>query len=191
MKIFKGKTFFIRSILLHVFLVIVIAFVSINFWENPVYDAIINSSSATVEGSKDISLIVIDNKSLDSYRWPWARSLYGEIFEYLNKYTNAKVVIFDSVLSSLDKERPASSDNFFFETVKKSDNFIGGYMAQSKKYDSQTLGNAYDKAFYKKFSIDITDKRTKNNSRLSSYNSLTMFPKAYFDAQKQAGSVNL
>ena len=138
MKIFKGKTFFIRSILLHVFLVIVIAFVSINFWENPVYDAIINSSSATVEGSKDISLIVIDNKSLDSYRWPWARSLYGEIFEYLNKYTNAKVVIFDSVLSSLDKERPASSDNFFFETVKKSDNFIGGYMAQSKKYDSQT-----------------------------------------------------
>lgn len=191
MKIFKGKTFFIRSILLHVFLVIVIAFVSINFWENPVYDAIINSSSATVEGSKDISLIVIDNKSLDSYRWPWARSLYGEIFEYLNKYTNAKVVIFDSVLSSLDKERPASSDNFFFETVKKSDNFIGGYMAQSKKYDSQTLGNAYDKAFYKKFSIDITDKRTKNNLRLSSYNSLTMFPKAYFDAQKQAGSVNL
>ena len=115
MKIFKGKTFFIRSILLHVFLVIVIAFVSINFWENPVYDAIINSSSATVEGSKDISLIVIDNKSLDSYRWPWARSLYGEIFEYLNKYTNAKVVIFDSVLSSLDKERPASSDNFFFK----------------------------------------------------------------------------
>ena len=101
MKIFKGKTFFIRSILLHVFLVIVIAFVSINFWENPVYDAIINSSSATVEGSKDISLIVIDNKSLDSYRWPWARSLYGEIFEYLNKYTNAKVVIFDSVLHQI------------------------------------------------------------------------------------------
>ena len=191
MKIFKGKIFFIRSILLHIFLVLVIAFVSINFWENPVYDAIINSSSATVEGSKDISLIVIDNKSLDSYRWPWARSLYGEIFEYLNKYTNAKVVVFDSVLSSLDTERPASSDNFFFETVKKSNNFIGGYMAQSKKYDDETAGNTYDNEFRKKFLIDITDKRTKNNSRLSSYNSLTMFPKGYFDAQKQTGSVNL
>lgn len=191
MKIFKGKTFFIRSILLHIFLVIVIAFVSINFWENPVYDAIINSSSATVEGSKDISLIVIDNKSLDSYRWPWARSLYGEIFEYLNKYTNAKVVIFDSVLSSLDRERPASSDNFFFDTVKKSNNFIGGYMAQSSAYENQTAGNEYDRAFNKKFSIDISDKRTKNNSRLSAYNSLTMFPQAYFDAQKYAGSVNL
>ena len=82
MKIFKGKTFFIKSIFLHIFLVFIIAFISINFWENPIYDMIINSTSAIKEGSKDISLIVIDNKSLDTYRWPWARSLYGEIFEY-------------------------------------------------------------------------------------------------------------
>lgn len=191
MKIFKGKTFFIKSIFLHIFLVFVIAFISINFWENPIYDTIINSVSAVKQGSNDISLIVIDNKSLDSYRWPWARSLYGEIFEYLDKYTNAKVVIFDSVLSNLDKERPAESDNYFFETVKKSDNFIGGYMAQKSKYEDMSIGSQYDKDFNKKFSIDITDKRTRNNSRYSSYNSLTMFPKAYFDSQKYAGSVNL
>ena len=191
MKIFKGKTFFIRSILLHIFLVIAIAFVSINFWENPIYDTIINSTSAKIEGSKDISLIVIDDKSLDSYRWPWARSLYGEIFEYLNKYTNAKVVVFDSILSSLDKERPAESDNFFFDIVKTSNNFIGGYMAQSAEYENIEAGSEYDNAFRKKFSIDITDKRTKNNSRISAYNSLTMFPQPYFDAQKYSGSVNL
>ena len=64
MKIFKGKTFFIKTILLHIFLVAVIAFVSINFWENPVYDAIINTTSATVEGSKDISLILIFDVNL-------------------------------------------------------------------------------------------------------------------------------
>ena len=191
MKIFKGKTFFIKSIFLHIFLVFIIAFISINFWENPIYDMIINSTSAIKEGSKDISLIVIDNKSLDTYRWPWARSLYGEIFEYLNKYTNAKVVIFDSVLSNLDKERPAESDNYFFETVKKSDNFIGGYMAQRTEYENINSGSQYDKDFNQKFAIDITDKRTKNNSRFSNYNSLTMFPKPYFDAQKYAGSVNL
>ncbi len=191
MKIFKGKTFFIKSIFLHIFLVFVIAFISINFWENPIYDTIINSVSAVKQGSNDISLIVIDNKSLDSYRWPWARSLYGEIFEYLNKYTNAKVVIFDSVLSNLDKERPAESDNYFFETVKKSDNFIGGYMAQNSEYEDNTIGSQYNKDFNRKFSISITDKRTKNNARYSNYNSLTMFPKAYFDAQQYAGSVNL
>lgn len=191
MKIFKGKIFFIRAALLHIILVFIIGFISINFWENPIYDAIINSTSATVDGSKDISLIVIDNKSLDSYRWPWARSLYGEIFEYLYKYTNAKVVIFDSVLSSLDKERPVESDNYFFETVKKSDNFIGGYMAQVQAYENQNIGNTYDNEFHKKFSIDISDKRAKNNARSSNYNSLTMFPQPYFDAQNYAGSVNL
>ena len=116
MKIFKGKAFFFKTIFFHIFLVLIIAFVSLNFWENPIYDTIVNSANATMTGSDSISLIVIDDKSLDSYRWPWARSLYGEIFDYLNK-TNAKVVVFDSILSSLDKERPADSDNYFFDTL--------------------------------------------------------------------------
>lgn len=191
MKIFKGKAFFFKSILFHIFLVTIIAIVSLSFWENPIYDTIVNSSSATINGSKDISLVIIDNKSLENYRWPWARSLYGEIFEYFNNYTNAKVVVFDSVLNSLDKEHAPSSDNFFFQTVGKSKNFIGGYMARPDEYENPSDGEEYDNEFHKKFSIDLSDKRTSDNTRTSSYNSLTMFPKPYFDAQKYAGSVNL
>lgn len=189
MKIFKGKAFFFKSILLHIFLVLIISFVSITFWENPLFDAIVNTSSATVEGSKNISLIIIDNKSLESYRWPWARSLYGEIFEYFNNYTKAKVVIFDSVLNSLDKQHDPSSDNFLFQTVNKSKNFVGGYMARTDEYNNEKIGKKYNKDFYNKFSVEIFDKSSIN--RTSSYKSLTMFPKAYFDAQKQVGSVNL
>lgn len=191
MKIFKIKGFFLKTILLHLFLVIIIAFVSVNFWENPIYDTIINSANATMQGSKDISLIIIDDKSLESYRWPWARSLYGEIFEYFNKYSNAKVVVFDSILNSLDKERPPESDNYFFNTVAKSDNFIGGYMAMSTAYKDIEEGSKYDDEFHRKFSIDISDSRTRDNSRYSLYKSLTMFPEPYFKAQKYAGSVNL
>lgn len=191
MKIFKIEGFFLKTILLHIFLVIIIAFVSINFWENPIYDTIINSSHATMKGSKDISLIIIDDKSLESYRWPWARSLYGEIFEYFNKYTNAKVLVFDSILNSLDKERSPESDNYFFNTVSKTDNFIGGYMALSSDYKDKDFGSQYDDKFHRKFSIDVDDLRTRNNSRYSIYKSLTMFPDAYFDAQKYSGSVNL
>ncbi len=191
MKLLKGKAFFIKSILIHLFLVLIIAFISINFWENSIYDTIINSSTSPARAYDEISLIIIDNKSLENYRWPWARSLYGEIFEYLHKYTKAKVVVFDSILNSLDKERPEESDNYFFDVVKKSDNFIGGYMALTTDYEDEDTGSSYDTEFYKKFSIDITDKRTKNNSRYSIYNSLTMFPKAYYDAQKFVGSVNL
>lgn len=191
MKIFKGKAFFFKSILLHLFLVLVIAFVSINFWENPIYDAIINSSPATVQGSKDISLVIIDNKSLDSYRWPWARSLYGEILEYFNNYTKAKVVVFDSVLSSLDNEHPASSDNFFFETIKKSDNFVGGFMGVTTSYENSSEGKVYDDKFHKKFGLNIIDKRTSVKDKSSNYKSLTVLPKPYFDALKYVGSVNL
>lgn len=191
MKIFKGKAFFFKSILLHIFLVLIISFVSITFWENPISDAIINSSSNTVETSKDVSLVIIDNKSLESYRWPWARALYGEIFEYFADYTQAKAVVFDSVLNSLDKERGPESDNFFFNTVKKSPNFIGGYMARVTPYENIEKGANYDKAFQQKFSIDISDKRTNNTGRTSAYNSLTMFPESYFNAQKYVGSVNL
>lgn len=191
MKIFKGKAFFIKSIFVHIFLVLIIAFISINLWESPIYDTMTNLTDSTMKGSDEISLIIIDNKSIDSYRWPWARSLYGEVFDYLNKYTNAKVVVFDSILSNLDKNNPPSSDNYFFNVVKDSDNYIGGYMALPALYENQELGTNYDEDFQHKFFIDIADKRTKNNSRYSSYNSLTMFPRAYFDAQKNVGSVNL
>lgn len=189
MKIFKGKAFFFKSILLHIFLVLIISFVSITFWENSIFDTVVNSSSATVNGSKDISLIIIDNKSLESYRWPWARSLYGEIFEYLNDYTDAKVVVFDSILNSLDKQRDPSLDNFLFQTVKKSKNFVGGYMARIDKYDNPEIGKKYDVDFNNKFSTAIVDKTSANHA--TTYNSLTMFPKGYFDAQQYAGSVNL
>ena len=189
MKIFKGKAFFFKSVLLHIFLVLVIAFVSLNFWENPIFDTIVNSSSATVEGSKDISLVIIDNKSLDSYRWPWPRSLYGEMIDYFNKYTNAKIIVFDFVLKTLDKERPASSDEFFFNKIKESDNFISGYMALNAAYKDKNIGNSFDSKFAEKFSIEVNNLQSKNSQ--GNYNSLSIPPEEYTNVQKYFGSVNL
>ena len=192
MKLFKGKTFFLKSILFHIFLVFLISFVSIYFWEKPIYDAMINASPATIHGSEEISLIVIDDKSLDSYSWPWARSLYGEIFEYLRDNSNAKVLVFDSVLRNLDKERPETSDNYFFDIVKNTPNYVGGYMAVTSKYEDTKAGNEYDKKFKDKYSIKINDERTNyNKEQISPYNSLAMAPEPYFNAMKHVGSVNL
>ena len=191
MKIFKGKSFFFKSIIFQIFLVLIISFVSINFWENPIYDTFINSSSSLKYGSDEISLIMIDNKSIESYRWPWARSLYGEILDYLNKYTNAKVVVFDSIITGLDRERPESSDKFFFNKVAESNNFVAGYMAQVGDYKDEIMKAEYNKAFKNKFSVNIEDKRSNPNSRGSIYKSLTEMPKDYFRVQKYAGAVNL
>ena len=191
MKIFKGKAFFFKSIIFQIFLVLIISFVSINFWENPIYDTFINSSSSLKYGSDEISLIMIDNKSIESYRWPWARSLYGEILDYLNKYTNAKVVVFDSIITGLDRERPESSDKFFFNKVAESNNFVAGYMAPVGDYKDEIMKAEYNKAFKNKFSVNIEDKRSNPNSRYSIYKSLTEMPKDYFRVQKYAGAVNL
>ena len=190
MKIFKGRAFFLKSLLFQIFLIFVISFVSISFWENPVFDTITNYTLKAFKSDDSISLVMIDNKSLETYRWPWARALYAEIFEYFNKYTNAKVVVFDSVLNSLDKSHDASSDNYFFEAVGKSKNFVGGYMAQVGHYEDKTIGENYDENFQRKFSIVVNDKRTKRLKQSSPYSSLTMFPQPYFDAQKYVGSVN-
>ena len=44
------------------------------------------------------------------------KSMY--IFEYLNNYTNTKLIGFDAILSSLDAQNP-KSDEHFFKTVNK------------------------------------------------------------------------
>lgn len=189
MKIFKGKSFFFKSILFHIFLVVVIIFISVNFWEDRIYDVMIKKLTVLQHGSDEVALIVIDNKSVESYRWPWARSLYGEIIDYLNKYTNAKVVVFDFIITNLDRENPESSDKFFFNKVSESDNFIAGYMAQVENYKDETIRLEYDKVFKNKFSIDIDNKLSDNDT--SVYKSLTVMPKEYFKVQKYAGAVNI
>lgn len=191
MKIFKGKGFFLKSILLHIFLVLVISFVSVIFWEKPVFDAIINASTSTTTGSDEVSLVIIDNKSLDVHRWPWARSLYSEILEYFDNYADEKAVVFDIAITTLDKERPASSDQKFFDSVKKIDNFIAGYVALLNEYEDKNIGDNFEKDFYNRFSLDITDKRTKNLLPSGNYHSFMSSPKGYMDSIKYAGAANL
>lgn len=191
MKLFKGKAFFIKTIFIHIFLVFIIAFVSLTFWEKPIYDMLLKTTHATHYGSNDISLVVIDNRSLTTHRWPWARSMYGDIFEYFNKHTKAKVIVFDCIIRALDKNNPPSSDQYFFDSVKNSKNFIGAYMAVGTPYENSQIGKNYDEKFFNKFNIKITDKRTKNISNFSQYNSLSILPAPYFDALKYIGATNL
>ena len=191
MKIFKGKTFFIKSIFIHIFLVLTIALVSLAFWEKPMYDMLIKTTSSSGYGSDDISLVVIDNNSLTAQRWPWARSLYGEIFDYFSKHTKAKVVVFDCIIRALDKENPPSSDQYFFNSVKNSQNFIGAYMAVPTQFSDSEKGRIYNEKFLKKFSINVTDQRKRNTSRFSQYNSISILPDPYFNVLSNAGATNL
>lgn len=189
MKIFKGKSFFFKSILIHIFLVTIVAIVSICFWEKSFYNLIVRNLAKPVSDNSQTVLVMIDDKSTDTYRFPWARKLYGELFNYFH-YTQARVLVFDSIVTSLDKYNPVESDMYFFDSVKRLNNYLGGFMTSVDEYEDEKSGELYDKSFYQKFNIDISDIRTSNQSRTSVYRSLVMMPNEYFNVLKNTGAVN-
>ncbi len=156
------------------------------FFEPKVYNIMVKNFVATRKGSDGIVLIVIDDKSIERYRWPWKRSLYSNIFEYLGNYTNAKIIGFDAVVTTPDLTNP-SADLELYNTVNKLNNFVGGFAPLSAEYQDKKAGANYDKAFDEKFSINI-----KNKSKMQKrqrFHSLSKYPQPYFDALKHNGSV--
>ena len=187
MKILKGKAFFFKSALIYIFLVFVISCVSVIFWENPVYDLITKNIVETQSyGSEQIELVIVDNKSIETYRWPWVRSLFGEVLDYFRTYTNAKVVVFDTILTNSDTANP-QDDLSFYNSVKKTSNYITGYKFQTSKTD---LNYIPDDIFNKKFKYNIQDLRTKNTEDIEVYKNISAFPDDYINSLKHVGSVN-
>ena len=137
-----------------------------------------------VHGSDDIVLVVIDAKTTEKYRWPWKREAYCKIFEYLH-YAKAKVVVYDAVITSSDIENP-ESDRKFFRTVKKMKNLIVGFVPSFRQWENAEQGKIYDKDYAKKFGIKVVDKSTKTPDF---YHSFLPYPKLYFDAVTNIGSV--
>ena len=136
-------------------------------------------------GSDDVVVVVIDTKSAERYRWPWKRELLCKIFNYFNDYTDAKVIVSDANISSLDKDNP-ESDKKFFNKINKIDNFILGFIPQAMPWENQEQGAIYDKAFEKKFALNAV-----NNKKLHQnlYQSILPYPTPCFNVIKNAGSV--
>lgn len=137
-------------------------------------------------GSEDIVLVVIDAKTVEKYRWPWKRELYSNIFEYFN-YAKPKLIVYDAIITTLDKENP-SSDKKFFNSISKFDNLIVGFMPRFLEWEDKTKGKKTDEEFQKKFGLNVIDKSTKTPDL---YKSFMSFPKPYFDSVKNIGSVSI
>ena len=187
MKKLKSKAFFIKSAIIHIFLSLLVIIVSWQFFEPAAYNFMHKLFTARTTGSEDIVLIVIDDKSIEQYRWPWQRDLYAEIFEYLDKYSNPKIIAFDAILSSLDKEKP-QADQKLFNTIKNIDNLVVGFSPLIQDYPPDINGKEYSQKFDNKFKININDSAYSYN--YSKYRSLSRFPVPYFNSIKYTGSVN-
>jgi len=192
MRIFKGKSFYIKSLFLYLFLIFIVSYITFSLFEKSFSDYMLRLFSVKEAGHDDVVLVMIDDKSTISYRWPWARSLYGEIIEYFNQYADEKVVVFDAIFNTYDTQHPSSSDEYFFNSIKKSENFISGFMALRDNYENLKIGDEYDKSFKNKYLLKINNKRSRSSYYDNfAYKSLIMFPSKYFSSLKNTGGVNI
>lgn len=156
------------------------------FFEPKAYNHMVKTFTAVKKGSDNIALIVIDDKSIGRYRWPWKRNLYCGIYNYFKEYTNAKVVISDSLITSNDDK---VADKAYFDCLKSCDNLVVGMTAFVRRYEDEKFGQLYDKKFKEKFDVEISDLR--QDAQDDYFKSLVIFPNSYFDSVDKVGAVTL
>lgn len=180
MKFLKGLLLFFSI----VFFMLIAYSISNNFFEPKAFNFMVKNFTAVKTGSNDIVIIVIDDKSIGKYRWPWKRNLYCKVFNYLNEYAKPAVIVNDSVFATPDSENP-ESDIAYFNSIKNINNLVVGFDFLPNK--EEMINKNYDKKFYKKFGLNIEDNRLWG--RDNSYHALLPFPEPYFNSVKMAGSV--
>lgn len=140
--------------------------------------------------SDDVILVVIDDKSLTELgRWPWKRDRTIQIFDYLEYYTDAKVIAYDAVVMAPDFENP-ESDRYFFNNVGKYNKLIAGVGFMSENFGDNINEAEYNALLIEKNNIKVIDKRRKKQNKENFYKSFTPFLKEYFKNIKLLGSVN-
>ena len=93
--------------------------------ENRVSDFFIRSHALKLQADPGIVIVDIDEKSLASMadevgRWPWPRSVHGELVAAIEKQ-QPKAIVFDLTFTEKDIDRP-ESDALFDETVSATRN---------------------------------------------------------------------
>ncbi len=171
------------------------AFITYTFAEPKAYDFMMKNvtterlpfdNSKNIYGHDDIILVVIDNKSVERYRWPWKRDLNCKIFEYFSEYAKPKIMVHDAILTTIDTDYP-EADKKYFNSLKKMDNLIEGFMYRLQ-YENPSAGEKYDKIFIDKYGL----KNVKSNVVLPQiFRGMITSPKEFMDSVKNIGSITI
>jgi len=158
-----------------------------NFFVKPVYDFMVRITSPATT-SEEIVVVSIDDASINKIgRWPWKRTYYTDIFEYLEKIADVKSIAFDSVLVSYDDEE---SDQNFFRRFSRLDKVIPGvFFSKNKHHFSNKNEDELRQLFSNKFSVEVDDKRTEFLKKESEYASASFSLKEVMGSAETVGSV--
>ncbi len=154
------------------------------------YNLMMKQTSVNKAASDDIILVVIDNKSLANLgRWPWRRTRFLEIFDYLEYYTEAKVYGFDAIIIAPDTDYP-QYDREFSNKIGDYERLIAGVGFMYETSKDRTNKDFYNDILPSKHNIKFIDKRSAKYKDNSRYQSFTPFLKEYFYNIQNLGAVN-
>ncbi len=186
--IVKSKAFFIYSFLMYLFLSFVMMIALWQYVEMKAYNHMVKTYSAVDAAPESTVLIVIDDKAVSKHRWPWKRELYGQIFEYLNKYSSPSLIGFDAILASSDLENIQSDINLY-KSIHPIKNLTAGFTPYYDDFADKKKGNTFLEKFAVKYAINVDD--SKKSDVKTFYNSLNYMPDGYFNSLYNAGTVNV
>lgn len=160
-----------------------------NFLEPKAYDFLI-CLSAKKEASKDIILVSIDDESIQKIgRWPWNRSRYADIFDYLENYGKAQIIAFDSTITSHD---PNNDEIDYAKRISKFKTLITGiFFNKQKNFFNIPNDTEMEKILKKNSSLNVIDKRNPKLIKKSEYKSSSYTLKAILSSVSGTGSVLL
>ncbi len=192
MKYFKFALFCVLTVLLLMF----VALLTYIFVEPKAYDFMIKNVSVeklsfdnakNINGHDDVVLVIIDDKSVEKYLWPWKRDLHTKVLKYFEEYAKPKVVVYDTVFTTLDANNPDADKNYF-DTLKGFDNVVEGVMLNNIPYEDDKQGKEYDDLFIKKYAV----KNIELNTYLPQlYKSMLTSPREYIDSAQNLGSITV
>ncbi len=172
-------------IIVLLFIISFVYLLSLKFFDNKTDDFFtkVITSIEQKKASDKIVLIAIDEKSVSKIKWPWTKDLFADLYDYLNNYAHAKVVVFHNLVMFPDTYN-IDKDNIFYNALKRSDNIINSYIPVNSNLAGDVLSDEYTSIFDKKNNLNIVDKR--KNKNYSSYKAVFNLPKGYL-----LNSVNL
>jgi len=152
MKKLKNKWFYVSSFFLYIILVFVFSILSLAFLEQYANGFLISNFAASTQGSSDIAEVVIDDYSVQEYKWPWAKDMYADLLDFFYTYAQPKVIGFDMNAVSFDETNP--DDLKFLKQVSKMDKLVSGFVPLDNEGSNPNLINE----FREKYSLDATIK---------------------------------
>ena len=126
MKKLKNKWFYFNSSLIYIFLIFVFFIFTLMFIEQYANSFLISKFAASKIGSQDIIEIVVDDRSIQNYKWPWTKDMYAQILDYFHSYASPKVIGLDMNVTPYNKNNP--KDVQFSEQVKKMHKLVLGFV---------------------------------------------------------------